>query len=284
MGNSADVQAVLSNFNIGVVQLDATGAVPRDGFGDPVFEVDTLGNPILVAVADSGASTLTLARTSTSTVELQSAALVDRLVHLLIDDQRAAVVAYGDVVIGDGTQASITRNDSVSVVLGIAVGLDFSIPSGGVSFTHNTNMDGLEFDPEDADQLVERLDTAAVITTAINRTPFGVAIDIAFVEGDLGDTVDVFTQANAVVLSTISLEAPAVDGEGIVTSPTTTTVTIQLTGEQARQLLGDRVTASVRSRLLPGTGPGGGRGALQAVDEIELDSQARVVLSSGGSQ
>jgi hypothetical protein len=283
IGNGTDVQVVLTDFNLGVVNLDASGNVPRDGMGDPVFEEDGTGAPILVPIADPGSSTLTLAGSASTSLELDGAPLLDRLVHLLLDDERAAIVAYGSVVVGDGSQARITRTDSVSVEMGMTLGLDFTIPSAGVSFSHTTTSDGLEFDPEDADQLVERLDSASIITDVVNRTPFGVEVDIAFVEDSLGDDVDVFVLPGAVVLSTIALSAPTVDAEGIVTSPSTTTVSISLTGTQARQLLGEKFSASLRARLLPGTGANG-RGAIRATDELVLDSQARVVIRSGGTQ
>ena len=281
IGNGTGVQVVLSNFNLGVVKLDAAGDVPRDASGDPVFEVDTGGDPILLAVADPGDSTLTLAASGTTNLELNAASLLDRLVHLLMDDERAAVVAAGDVVVGDGSQARVTRTDSVSVEMGMTVGLDFRIPLAGVTFTRNTTSDGLKLDSADADQLAERLDSAEVVTAVVNHTPFGVEIDIAFIEDSVAEDVDVFTQPNAVVLSTITLSAPTVDAQGVVTAPSSATLSISLTGTQARQLTGEKFSATVRARLLPGSG-GGGRGAIRATDEISLRSRARVVLRAGG--
>jgi hypothetical protein len=281
IGNGNDVQAVLSAFNLGVVNLDAAGNVPRDGFGNPLFEEDAGGTPILVAVADPGETTLTLAASRTSNVDLDAAPLLDRLVHLLLDDERAAIVAAGNVIVGDGSQARVTRTDSVSVGMGVTLGLDFTIPPTGVSFTRNTIQTGLELDPEDADQLVERLESAGVVTDAVNNTPFGVEVDIAFVEGSVGEDVDIFSYPGAVILNTIALSAPTVDAQGLVATPSSTTVSVLLTGEQARQLTGENISASVRARLLPGTG-GGGRGAIRATDEISLNTQARIVLSAGG--
>ncbi len=283
IGNTTGVQTVLSDFFLGVVNLDAAGNVPRDVFGDPIYEEDAGGQPILLPVTDPGQSTLTLEASATTNVELDAAALLDRLVHLLLDDERAAIVAAGSVVVGDGTRATVTRSDEVSVEIGMTLGLDFTIPSTGVSFTRNTISDGLQFDPEDADQLVERIDSAGVVTEVVNNTPFGVEVDIAFAEDSLGEDFDVFDLPDAVVLSTILLAAPTVDAQGVVTTPSSTTVSIVLTGAQARELAGDRFTATVRARLLPGSG-GGGRGAIRASDEIELDSRARVVLSAGGTQ
>jgi hypothetical protein len=201
----------------------------------------------------------------------------------LIDDELAAVIAVGDVAVGDSTQARVTSSDIVTVSMGITIGMDITIPLTGVEFTRNHVGDGLELDDEDADQLVDRLDTAAVVTTAVNATPFGVEIDIAIVGDSLGDDVDIFNYPGAILLSTIYLDEPTVDANGIVTTPSTSTPTIQLTGEQTRELLGLKFTAGIRARMLPGTG-GGGRGAIRATDEISLTTSARIVLRSGGVQ
>jgi hypothetical protein len=278
--NATGVQAVMSDFNLGVVNLEAGGGVPRDVTGDPLFEEDSTGNPILVAVADPGETTLTLGPTSTRAVDLDASVLVDRLVHLLLADERAAIIATSDVMIGDGSQGRVTRFDSLSVELGVKVGLDITIPPSGVSFTRNTNQSGLELDEEDADQLVDRLDSAGVVTDALNGTPFGVEVDIAFIEGSLGDDVDIFSYPNAVILNTIVLTAPTVDAQGFVTAPSSAVVSLSLSGEQARQLTGESFTASVRSRLIRSSG-GGGRGAIRATDEISLTSRARIVLRAG---
>jgi len=276
IGNGTGVQVILSDFNLGVVNLDAAGNVPRDLGGDPVFEEDDGGNPILLPIRD------TLDAQATSTLELDAAPLLDRLVHLLLDGERAAIVASGSVVVGDGSQATLSRSDSVSVAFSTVLGLDFTIPSTGVSFSRNTTSDGLELDEEDADQLVERLDSAGVSTEVVNNTPFGLEVDIAFIEDSLADDVDVFLLTNAVILNTITLAAPTVDARGVVTTPSSASVSIALTGDQARQLSGNKFTATVRARLLPGSG-GGGRGAIRATDQISLDAQARVVLRAGGT-
>lgn len=283
IGNGAGAQVVLTDFNLGVVNLDAGGDVPRDGLGNPVFEVDGGGSPILLPVVDQGQTTLTLAAAGTTDLSLDATPLVDRLVHLLLSDERAAIVAVGNAVVGDGTQARVTRDDSISVEMAMSIGLDMTIPTTGVTFTRTTVQSGLELDAEDADQLVERLDSAGVATEAVNNTPFGVEFDLAFVEDSLGEDVDIFTYPDAVILDRITLAAPTVDADGYVTAPSTTTVSISLTGEQARQLTGDELTATFRVRLLPGAG-GGGRGAIRSTDEISLESQARIVLRAGGNQ
>jgi len=283
LGNGSGVLVALTDFNLGVVTLDAVGNVPRDAFGNPVFEEDAGGNPILVAVTDPAQTTATLPSMGTTNLELNAAPLLDRLVHLLLDDERAAIVAAGSAVVGDSSQARVTRTDSVSVAMGMTLGLDFTIPPAGVTFTRNTTSDGAELDDEDADQLVERLDSAGVFTEVVNHTPFGVEIDIAFVEDSLGEDVDIFAQPNAVVLNTISLPAPTVDAQGLVTTAGSSSVSILLTGTQARQLLGLKFSAGARSRLLPGTGAAG-RGAIRATDEVTLDSRVHIALRAGGTQ
>ncbi len=288
IANSAQAPAVLSNFNLGVVRLDVAGNVPRDALGDPLFEADAGGTPILVSVVDPGQTTLTLARASVVTIALAAGALTDRLVQIILANDRAAIVAAGTVTIGDGAPSRVGRSDVVDVRFDTTVDLDFTIPATGVEFTRNTTESGLSLDPQDADDFTSRVDTVAVLTDVTNQTPFGVAIDIAFV-ADLDSTlidltmVDVFTQPGAVVLSTISLAASTVDSQGRVTQPSSGTVTIGLTGPQLRELLGDRFTAGVRVRLLPGTG-GGGRGAIQATDQVMIDARVRLVVRAGGPQ
>jgi hypothetical protein len=234
-------------------------------------------------VVDPGDTILTLAALGTSSVDLDAAPLVDRLIHLILNDTNTAVVAVGDVVIGDGSQARVSRNDIVIVQMGVKVGLDFTIPAGGVTFTRNTTQTGMELDPEDADNLAELVDSAVVATEVVNNTPFGVVIDFAFVEGSLGEDVDIFAEANAVVISIDTLPAPTVNASGEVTTPSEATVTAVLTGTQARPLAGETFSATVRARLLPSTGgTPPGRGAIRATDEIEVKARARIVLRTGG--
>ena len=107
-------------------------------------------------------------------------------------------------------------------------------------------------------------------------------VEVAFVEGSAGVDVDVFQRADAVVLTPVTVAAPTVDAQGIVTTPTSSQVSVPLKGAEIRQVLGDSVTTSIRITLLPGSG-GGGRAAVRSTDEIILSifAEAEIV---GGSQ
>ncbi len=279
--NSSNAPAVLSGFNLGVVKLDLFGNVPRDGSGNPVFEVDSLGNPILVPVVDVGQTTLTLARASSNSVTLAAAALVDRLIKLVLNDDRASVVATGSIRIGDGAQSRIARTDTVNVRFDLTVGLDITIPDTGVVFTRNTIEDGAAFNQTDADQLTDRMISAISTTDAVNRTPFGAQIEIAFVSGDVGDA-DVFVAPGAIILAPVVLDPPTVDAQGIVVQPSMSTLVIILTADDVRQLLDQQFTAGVRVRLMRAPG-GSGRGAIRASDEVGVKARVAIKLQSGST-
>ncbi|MFQ5704900.1 MAG: hypothetical protein ACE5HT_12870 [Gemmatimonadales bacterium] len=277
--NSSGAPAVLSAFNVGVVKLDLLGNLPRDGSGNLIFETDSAGNPILVPVTDVGQATLTLARSSSSTITLAGAALVDRLVDLVLNDDRASIVAAGSIEIGDGGQSRISRTDTVKVRFDLTVGLDITIPDSGVVFTRNTVEDGLDFQQDDADELTDRLVSTVSTNEAVNQTPFGALIEIAFVSGDVGNR-DVFAEPGAVILSPLTLAPPTVDAQGMIVQPSTSTLQIQLTAAEVRQLLDLKFTAGVRVRLMPAPG-GSGRGAVRASDEIKIGSKVSIRLQSG---
>ncbi|MBE0594214.1 MAG: hypothetical protein IH616_17625, partial [Gemmatimonadales bacterium] len=83
--NGSATPVELTGFELGVVELTPAGNVPRDpATGEPIFETDDIGNPILVQVPGSGQS-LVIGRTAESTVSVPMPALVDRMVHLLLD-------------------------------------------------------------------------------------------------------------------------------------------------------------------------------------------------------
>lgn len=281
--NSAGAPVILSDFNLGVVRLDVSGNVPRDVFGVPAYEVDSLGDPILVPVVDPGQTTFTLDSAAVSAVTLPGGELVDYLVQLLLGGDSASIVAAGTITVGDAGTRRINATDRVSVILELAVELDITIPDSGVSFTRSTVQDGLDLSPEDANQIVDRLVSATLTTEVTNRTSFGVEVDIAFTAGDLGESADVFSRPDRVALDKIVLGRPTVDTAGLVVQPSTSTVVIALTGDQARQLLDEAFTAGLRVLMLPGTG-GGGRGVIRAADEVVIDSRVRIRLRAGTSQ
>ena len=84
------------------------------------------------------------------------------------------------------------------------------------------------------------------------------------------------------VLSTISVPGPQVDAQGLVVQPATSTVTISLSGAQARQLLENQFTAGMRTRIMPGAG-GSQRGAIRATDQIIIDTEVQIRVRSGAT-
>jgi hypothetical protein len=285
MVNSSGAPLRLSNFTLGVVELTATGQLPRDGLGNIVYQTDTQG-AITVAVTDS------VARNSTKTLTLQTARLLDRVIDLVLDDQRAAVVGSGSVVVGDGQLSTITDADFVSLRLGLTVALDITIPAAGVTFSQTSAGDGADFGDQDANQIAQRVDTASAIAIVQNGTPFGVQVRIALVTptGPNADadsvptavTADsIFRTTNRVELGPVSLVAAAVDAQGRVTTPVLDTATVSMTGTQSRVLLGKKFWAAVRVTLLPsGTGT---RGAIRTTDKVIIRASGSVQIKTGGA-
>lgn len=279
--NRANVPIVLSNLVLGAALLDATGDIQRDSLGDPIFESDGAGVPILVPVVDPGMTTLSIARLATTSVDIQVNELADRLVKLALDDSSVAIVAKGTATAGDGSSSSINRNDGVDVAVGFVVGLDLTIPASGILFSTTNVETGAELDSADAEAVAARLSSATVIADVVNGTPFGVEVELAYVEGDRGDSTDVFLEADRVTLNTVTVDAPTVDANGLVQQPISDSAVLTVDSAQVRGLLGDLITMTVRVRLLPGSG-GGGRGAVRSTDEIIITARAEIELRSGG--
>ncbi len=280
--NGANVPIAVQNLEIGVVQLDpVTGQPNRDPItGEFDFETDTTGAAILVDTS------FTVARVAQTVVELanpQTAALINRLVNLLLDDVRVALVASGTAEAGDGTSASITSTDVVSLSAAVRFGIDFSIPASGVSFETSTVQNGLEVDSAigegNSDELARLIETASVTLEVENGAPFAVEAVAAVVEDSLDG--DVFAAPGRILLDTIAVAAAQVDAEGLVTQPTISTVTVSLTGQEARVFFGEKFTAGIEVILKP---PTGNRGAVQGSDRVIVEATASVRLRVGGSQ
>jgi hypothetical protein len=280
--NTSGVPITLQNFTMSVAQIDpATGEPQRDINGDFILELDGTGNPIGVLVSDPGDTVLAIARAGSKTVTLDLAPVADRIVDLTIDNGTSALIATGTAVAGDGSVSAIGRSDIVDFSVDLVVGLDLTLPASGVTFQLNEVEAGADLEPLDADAVAARA-TAEISSSVTNGTPFALRIEVAFVAGSAGFDVDVFQRADRVELTPVTVAAPAVDAQGVVTTPTTSQVSVPLTGAQLRQALGEFVSASIRITLLPGTG-GGGRTAVRATDEILLNvfAEAEIV---GGSQ
>lgn len=283
--NTAQTPLALSSVTLGVAQIDASGALRRDGLGHPVYERDSTTNqPILVTLAPSGQTRLNVPRAGSATLSLQMAPLVDRLVHLLLNNVRAAVVAAGTAVAGDGSQSRITRNDSAGVKLQLIVAMDISLPDSGIVFTRTEyNKKGAALSDADSASLGNRLASAAAVTDVVNGTPFAMTVDVAIVGDSVPSTTDVFALPGRVNLGPITVAGSPVDATGRVTQPATSSQTVSLTGNDARPLLGQWLTTGVRIRLRPPPG-GTGRGALRTTDQLLVKSHATVVLNAGGGQ
>ncbi|HWP36671.1 MAG TPA: hypothetical protein VNL18_03865 [Gemmatimonadales bacterium] len=279
--NTSGAAFVLSNFTLGVVKLTAGGAIPRDGSNRPAYETDGSGQ-ITMPVTDPGLTTLTIGKGQTKSLSLQSARLIDRVVDLVLSNQRAAVVGEGTVRVGDGTQSTISRADSVSLAMGLTVALDFTVPPAGVAFDTVANGDGMGLDSTKANDLAGTLDSAAARLIVTNGMPFGVEVLVAAVPDTLraGARADtVFSRSNRVEIGPAQLGPAAVDAQGRVTAAVLDTVNVRLTGQQARVFFGEYFGSGTRIRLLPATG---NRGAIRTTDRVILSARAIVWVRVGG--
>ncbi len=275
--NDADAPLALDNFNLGVVRLDATGQPLEDGGGNLLYETDG-GTPILVPVADPGGSTWTVGRTSARVDTLTAPRLIDRLVDLLLDDVRAALVGEGTVAVGDGTVGTVTPTDQLRITVTPIIGLDFTIPQSGVSFDSTTTEEGLNWSDKWINDAAELVDTAVITLEVENGTPFGLEVNTAVVEGSF--IGDVFAVPGAVLIEPLSVGPAEVDANGLVTAVTTEADSARLVGDDIRPFLDSLFTAGVDVQLFPTVG---GRGAIRAQDQVVVRSSVRVLVRSGGT-
>lgn len=277
--NTAATPLSLVGFTLGAVQLDAAGNLKTKTGGGLDYELDTGGQPILINVADPGKTTLSIARSATTAVSLQAAPLIDRVVHLILNNKRVAIVAAGSAQAGDGAQSRIVSTDNVAVTFALTVGLDFTLPASGVSFTRNQTQDGADLAASDANDIAARILNGGVAASVTNGTPFGLTVNVAFVDGIKDSTVDIFNTPGHVTLDSVTLAASAVDGQGRVTTPAADSVNLTMSGAQARPLLGRNFTVGVRIRLTP---PAGGRGAIRPSDQVRIFVRALLDVQGGG--
>ena len=276
----------LDAYQVGVAITDAGGNPRRDGSNNIVFETDEFGQPLLLTIAQPGQTQLLLPPGGTANVELTTAApLLDRLVHLLLDDSSVALVGSGSAVVGDGvTLSRIDASDRIVIRLALLVGLDITLPDSGVVFHQTNEIDGLGLDEADAEDMANRLVAASATSGVVNGLPYGVELSIALISGDFGEDVDVFTLPGHVVLPSVVLPAAAVSATtGRVTQPSSDTVEEALTGITSRPLFGERVTVTVRIRIRPPAGSGG-RGAVIPSDRVILNARATLAFTTGGTQ
>ena len=276
VSNTADVAAVLVDFNLGVSELDAGGQLPQP----PAYETDSLGAPILVLVAETGGNSLTIAANSDTSFTLQGGALVNRLVQMVLDGDTAAVVGAG-ILTTDAPSGQITGADVIDVQTELVAVIDLTLPDTGVVFTKNTTQDGLSIDSVEVPTILERLVEARVASGILNNLPFSIEVDIAFAPGDLGDS-DVFAHPDAVVVTKMTVDTTVVDANGRPIAAQLTNAEVSLVGEELNALLGDRFTATLRIRL-KGAATSNRRGVVLAGTNILINSSARVVLRLGAS-
>ena len=269
----------MSNFTLGVVELDAQGQIPRDGGNNPIYAADCSGLPT-VLVADPGQTTVTIPAAGTANVSVDAASVIDCVIHNLLDDDRVALLASGTATAGDGSPAGITRDDEVVVAMDVIVGLDFTIPPAGVTFTRNQTADGLDLSDDDATQLTERLVSAGLVATVANTTPFMVDIEMAIVPDSVDEFVDVFARTDAVLLDVVSLTNATVDVNGVPVSATTDSVSLAINGQDIRVVLGSIYTVGIRMRLTPRQ-DGGTRGAIRPEDGVGVDASVQIEVRRG---
>lgn len=290
--NGLGTKLTFSNFTLGVVELTAAGAVPRDGSGNPVFETDSLGNLIQFAIVDTGLTTLTVAARSgatptVKTVAFQAAPVMDRVIDLLLQDKRAGLVAVGTATAGDATAgvSNVSRTDSVSLTLGTTVALDITVPTSGVTFGATEVQEGVDLDSADANQISIRVVSASARSVVTNQTPFGVQVLIALVPDSQPPGVDadsIFRMSNRVELGPVDLSPAQVDSKGRVTQAVTDTVSVSMTGPQSLLLFGPKFTSAVRVTLFPNP-TASGRGAILPTDRVTLSAGASVTIRMGSN-
>jgi hypothetical protein len=298
--NGAGVPVTLTDFQLGAVELIG-GVVPRDPVTDePLYETDDQGDPILVLVADPGSNTLAIPRRQAGgapglkEVDIEWAELATRVVHMLIDGKNVAIIGAGAAAAGDGTQATITEADSVTLNATMAIAIDFTIPDTGVMVTSNTTGEALTFgDQRDIDDLLQKLLVRAVARSVVeNKTPYVLEIDIAYAAGDLGDQ-NIFDVPGAVILDRTFVEAPDLTTTGRVTAPLVDTAEVVVPPADLAPLLAvepepgsgmprPQFTATARVRLKAGTGANG-RAALGAQDWAILKSSIVLEVKRGGA-
>lgn len=277
--NTADAPLRLNNLRFGVARIDpATGQPVRDGGGNIVLETDGSGNPIVVALVDPSDTVYTIPRQAIRTDTVAMAPVFDRLTDLVIGGTRAALVAAGRALVGDGSVGTVSATDELTVSIDAKIGIDLTLGVTGASFDSSLVMEGLDIDDPDADQLAERIDTAGVTMLVDNGTPFGVEVTIAAVRDSV--TGDVFTKPGVLVLPTLSAGAAPVDANGLAQGSTTGSLGVNLTGQQTLTFFAPQFTAGLRVRLLVPTT--GNRGALRPSDRIIIRSGATVKLRVGG--
>lgn len=282
VANGLQTMIRLDTLQIGIARASAGGKADRDSFGEVIFEEDSIGNAILLTLADSDESSITLPRGDSVNVTLQAAPLADRMVSLLLDDVDVALVGYGTVRIGDGQQARVNATDSVTIDFDMVVGLDLLLPDSGVVFEVTRNVEAAGVDSIDAADLADRILEARAIAEVVNGIPFEIDVEVAVAEDNLGDTTSVFDVAGHIALPSVGLSPAAVDPTtGRTTATTTDSVETYMTGDQTLLLLGDSATVTVKVRIKAPLASDG-RATVRSADGVIVRALARLRARAGG--
>ncbi len=288
-----DLQSAFDSVSLADAQLTLTFSNTSGAplvLSNFVLQADSAGTTVTVPVTDSGATTLTLARNQTKVVTLAAGPLLNVVIHQALSGMSVTLLAVGTATVGDGQPSTIRDTDQVSVG-NLTMGLDFTIPAAGVSFTRTAVASGADLGTRDADQFAQLVDTAGATARVTNHTPFGVEVHIALVGDTLllvNDTLpsavtadSIFNRSDRVELAPVSLAAAPVDAMGRVTAAVLDTASVGFSGAQSRVLLGKRIIAGIRFKLVPSTSSG--RGAITPADQVGIHASGLVKLRSGGA-
>jgi hypothetical protein len=172
----------------------------------------------------------------------------------------------------------------MAVTIDVYVGLDATIPPGGVEYPpENEVSEGLDLGPDDVADVIDNLLIRAFATAEVaNATPYELEVSIAYIEGDAGDA-DVFALPGAVIVTPVRIAAPGVSGDGRVVEPVVDTVEVELAGADVEPLLQAVYTTTLKARLFPAP-EGTGRAALGADDRAVIRSTVVLDVKRGGGQ
>jgi hypothetical protein len=277
--NQADVPATLTDFFVRIVRIDPATGFLDSVLGQPDWQTDGGGAPIEALLSDGAGNTFAVPRSGTAIDTLFSAALVDRLVDMLIDGERVALVGAGDVTVGDGSNATIGATDELLITLKPVIGFDFTLPPAGVGIDSSVAEKGLDLEPDNADDMAARTDSAVVSLDFENFTSLSVEATVIIVADSLADAYSA-PPADQVPLDVVTVSPGQVDANGRVTQATSETTGVILTGAQARAFMDEWFTAGIRLRLLP---PPGGRSAIGTGDWVGLNASVTIYVRTGGT-
>src|SRR6185436_4551562 len=119
-------------------------------------------------------------------------------------------VTTGTATVGDGLKSRILRTDFIKVRQQMVVGLDITIPAGGVVFNQRQSGDGMDLSAKDGDDLASRILQASATARVTNSTPFGVTAQVVLAPDSVPTTVDIFTLPTRVSLDSVVLRPPTV--------------------------------------------------------------------------